>query len=181
MPSLPKAFLCFLSTVPASFCAIAQESPFAQPGRPPPPSKFPPKQLPSPKISAPVVQKPSPYELRGYYHFEGKWHFALYHLNDKQSAWLTWEHNSTSVEYEGQTFVFDPENQEVSHEGFKSVQLADETKPQGKPFVPTSAKPNAPAKKPSTGTKPVLPPRPGAPRPGAPIPKPGAQFSKPRR
>ena len=154
-------------------------SPFANPDKPPPKPSTPAIQPPQPaKFKPPVKQQPSPYELRGYYKFEGQWRFSLYHKNNREGAWLNWDENSTSVDYAGETFVFDTENMEVEHEGYQSIQLADTPKPTGKPFTP------APAKSSTAPGKPGAPPVPGRPRtPGVKtptnlIPPPGGQFKK---
>ena len=92
---------CFLTSVGSS--SLAQKaSPFAIPGRPPPPAKIMPSQLPQRnKITPPVLKLPSPYELRGCYNFDGKWYFALYHKSTRESAWLSLDENSTSAIYAG--------------------------------------------------------------------------------
>ena len=123
----------------------SSDSPFANPDKPPPKPNSQAGQLPAPiKYKPPVKQQPSHYELRGYYKFEGQWRIYLYHRNNREGAWLNWDENSTSVDYAGETFVFDTESKEVEHEGFQPIQLADTPKPTGKPFTPAPAKSSAP-------------------------------------
>ena len=150
----------------------SSDSPFAKPDKPAPKTSTPAIQPPQPaKFKPPVKQQPSPYELRGYYKFEGQWRFSLYHKNNREGAWLNWDENSTSVDYAGETFVFDTENMEVEHEGYQSIQLADTPKPTGKPFTPAPAKSSA-------APVPGRPRTPGVKTPTNLIPPPGGQFKK---
>ena len=164
-----------------SFSLHAQaDSPFAIPGRPPPPKIIPLQPPPPKKMTAPVKKVPSPYDLRGYYKFDGKWHFALYHKTSRESRWLIWEANSTAVEHAGEKFVFDSETFEVSHESsdpklaYEVIGLAEASKPSAPAFNPTATPTKSkgkPAAKPSS-PKPPSPKRPGPIRPGLVIPRP---------
>ena len=157
-------FVCFLISGP-TFSLAQKASPFAIPGRPPPPPKtFSPK-YPQPKKIIPQAKTlPSPYELRGCYNFEGKWYFALWHKSTRESTWLPWEENSTSVPYAGDVFIFDHENFEVIHESsnpqvsYESISLAEESKASGAAFNPSAPKSAKPAKKtPGSPVKPAKP------------------------
>ena len=159
------AFVCFL-TLGATFSLAQKASPFAIPGRPPPPPKTLTPKYPQPKKITPQAKTlPSPYEMRGCYNFEGKWYFALYHKSTRESAWLSWEENSTSVTYAGDVFIFDHENFEVTHESsnpqvsYESISLAEASKASGAPFNPSAPKPGqaTPKKQPTPVKKP--PPR----------------------
>lgn len=143
--SIRSAFITFLLVWGPAFLVAQKASPFAIPGRPPPPPKTLKSQLPIPKKITPQVKKlPSPYDLRGCYHFEGKWHFALYHKSTRESAWLSWEQNSTGVSHAGDVFIFDPENFKVTHESsnpqvaYESIDLAEASKASGAAFNPTA-------------------------------------------
>ena len=143
--SILGAFLYFLLHFGTAFLVAQKPSPFAIPGRPPPPPKILPSQLPPPKkITPPVKKLPSPYDLRGCYQFEGKWYFALYHKTTRESAWLSWEQNSTGVSHAGDVFIFDPEKYKVTHESsnaqvaYESIDLAEASKASGAAFNPTA-------------------------------------------
>ncbi|MDC0157013.1 hypothetical protein OAK38_04555 [Verrucomicrobia bacterium] len=144
----------------------SSDSPFANPDKPPPKPAEKGNNLPIPqKFKPPVKQQPSPFELRGYYKFEGQWRFYLYNRNDREGAWLDSDENSTAVSYAGETFVFDTENKEVAHEGFQPITLVETPKPTGKAFTPAPAKSSSPAKPKN--------PNPTVKKPGPPpIPKP---------
>jgi len=148
------------------------DSPFANPDKPPPkPNSQAGQPSPPIKFKPPVKQQPSPYELRGYYKFENKWSFSLYHRNNREGVWLNWDENATSVNHAGETFVFDTETKEVEHQGFQTIQLVDLPKPTGKAFTPAPAKSSKPV--------PGKSPRPPAnKRPALLIPPPGGQFKK---
>ncbi len=155
---------CFLTLVGSS--SLAQKaSPFAIPGRPPPPAKILPSQLPQPKkITPPVKKLPSPYELRGCYNFDGKWYFALFHKSTRESAWLSLDENSTSAIYAGDVFIFDPDNFKVTHESsdpqvsYEEIELAEASKASGAAFNPSIPKPGqASPKKPVPPVKKTLP------------------------
>ena len=159
------ALLGFLGTVAFG----SSDSPFANPDKPPPKPVEKGNNLPIPqKFKPPVRQNPSPFELRGYYKFEGQWRFYLYNKNDREGAWLDSDENSTAVSYAGETFVFDTENKEVAHEGFQPITLVETAKPTGKPFTPAPAKSSSPAK--PTPRNPTLkkPGPPSIPRPSLP-------------
>ena len=154
---------CFLSWG-ATFSLAQKASPFAIPGRPPPPPKTVAPKYPQPKKITPQAKTlPSPYEMRGCYNFEGKWYFALYHKSTRQSAWLPWEENSTSVTYAGDVFIFDHENFEVTHESsnpqvsYESISLAEESKASGAAFNPSAPKPANKTKTPGPAVKPAKP------------------------
>ena len=150
----------------------SSDSPFAKPGVENTESDDQANKLPAPiKFKPPVKQQPSPYELRGYYKFENKWSFSLYHRNNREGVWLNWDENATSVNHAGETFVFDTETKEVEHQGFQTIQLVDLPKPTGKAFTPAPAKSSKPV--------PGKSPRPPAnKRPALLIPPPGGQFKK---
>ena len=156
------ALLGFLGTVAFG----SSDSPFANPDKPPPKPAEKGNNLPIPqKFKPPVRQNPSPFELRGYYKFEGQWRFYLYNKNDREGAWLDSDENSTAISYAGETFVFDTENKEVAHEGFQPITLVETPKPTGKAFTPAPAKSSSPSK--------PTPPNPTLKRPGPPsIPRP---------
>ena len=143
--SIRGTLIPFLLALGPVFLVAQKASPFAIPGRPPPPPKTLKSQLPIPKKITPQVKKlPSPYDLRGCYHFEGKWHFALYHKSTRESAWLSWEQNSTGVTHAGDVFIFDPENYKVTHESsnpqvaYESIDLAEASKASAAAFNPTA-------------------------------------------
>ena len=147
-------------------------SPFAKPGVENTESDDQANKLPAPiKFKPPIKQQPSPYELRGYYQFKDKWRFSLSHRNNREGVWLSWDKNSTSVKYAGETFKFDTETMEVEHEGYQSFQLVALPKPTGKPFTPSPATPA-----PTPGNK--SPRLPGNKKPTNLIPPPGGQFKK---
>ena len=150
----------------------SSDSPFANPDKPPPKPVEKGNNLPIPQqYKPPVKQQPSPFELRGYYKFEGQWRFYLYNRNDREGAWLDSDENSTAVSYAGETFVFDTESKEVAHEGFQPITLAETPKPTGKPLTPAPAKSRSPAKPTSknpTLRKPSPPPIPRPSLPGRP-------------
>jgi hypothetical protein len=138
--------VCFL-TLGSIFSLAQKASPFAIPGRPPPPPKTVVPKYPQPKKITPQAKTlPSPYEMRGCYNFEGKWYFALYHKSTRESTWLSWEENSTSVTYAGDVFIFDHENFEVTHESsnpqvsYESIRLAEASKASGAAFNPSAPK-----------------------------------------
>ena len=159
------ALLGFLGTVAFG----SSDSPFANPDKPPPKPVEKGNNLPIPqKFKPPVRQNPSPFELRGYYKFEGQWRFYLYNKNDREGAWLDSDENSTAVSYAGETFVFDTENKEVVHEGFQPITLVETPKPTGKAFTPAPAKSSSPSKpKPQSPTL-KKPGPPSIPRPSLP-------------
>ena len=159
------ALLGFLGTVAFG----SSDSPFANPDKPPPKPVEKGNNLPIPqKFKPPVRQNPSPFELRGYYKFEGQWRFYLYNKNDREGAWLDSDENSTAVSYAGETFVFDTENKEVAHEGFQPITLVETPKPTGKAFTPAPAKSSSPSKpKPQNPTL-KKPGPPSIPRPSLP-------------
>ena len=155
---------CFLTSV-GSFSLAQKPSPFAIPGRPPPPPKKLQSQLPQPKkITPPVKKLPSPYELRGCYNFDGKWYFALYHKSTREAPWLSLDQNSTSAIYAGAVFIFDTENFKVTHESsdpqvsYEEIELAEASKASGAAFNPSIPKPGqASPKKPVPPVKKTLP------------------------
>jgi len=156
---LAIVFVCFL-TSGSAFLSAQKQSPFAIPGRPPPPPKVLPSQLPKTKKIIPQVKTlPSPYDLRGCYQFEGKWYFALYHKSTRESAWLSWEQNSTAVNYAGDVFIFDPEDFQVTHESsnpqlaYESIDLTEASKATGAAFNPSAPKAAKSSKTPQPPTK----------------------------
>jgi hypothetical protein len=156
---LSIVFVCFL-TLGSTFLSAQRKSPFAIPGRAPPPKKTLSAQLPQTKKIIPQVKTlPSPYDLRGCYQFEGKWYFALYHKSTRESAWLSWEQNSTAVNYAGDVFIFDPEGFQVTHESsnpqvaYESIDLAEASKATGAAFNPSAPKATKSSKTPQPSTR----------------------------
>ena len=156
---------CFLISV-GSFSLAQKASPFAIPGRPPPPAKPTTPKYPQPKKIIPQAKElPSPYELRGCYNFDGKWYFALYHTKTRESTWLSLDENSTSAIYAGDVFIFDTENFKVTHESsdpqvsYDDIELAEASKASGAAFNPTAPKPGQ-----ATPKKPVPPVKKTSPR-----------------
>ena len=159
------ALLGFLGTVAFG----SSDSPFANPDKPPPKPAEKGNNLPIPqKFKPPVRQNPSPFELRGYYKFEGQWRFYLYNKNDREGAWLDSDENSTAISYAGETFVFDTENKEVAHEGFQPITLVETPKPTGKAFTPAPAKSSSPSKPKNPNPTLKKPGSPSIPRPSLP-------------
>ena len=149
---------CFLISV-GSFSLAQKASPFAIPGRPPPPPKNLQSQLPLPqKKTQNIVKVTSPYELRGCYNFDGKWYFALYHTKTRESTWLSLDENSTTAIYAGDKFIFDTENLTVTHESsnplesYKEIELAPESKASGAAFKPAAPKPGQSTSKKSSSS-----------------------------
>jgi hypothetical protein len=152
--------VCFLMPGPLPSLLAQKASPFAIPGRLPPPQKKLTPQYPQPKKITPAAKTlPSPYDLRGCYNFEGKWYFALYHKSTRESAWLTWDENATSITYAGDVFIFDDESFQVTHESsnpqvsYESIVLTEASKASGAAFNPSAPKAAKPAKTPSPPVK----------------------------